>query len=117
MVVVLLKLTGNVASMQDRETVVMPRRADHISSAVRARLTIVKVMEFTSQTLRSGVVVLSDDAPKGLALLFLRGAPAIIRDLVQAASVPPNFNEVSYEPLAVHLPSCIFCLPLLAICL
>ena len=82
--------------MQDRETVVMPRRADHISSALRVRLSIVKVMEFTSQTLRSGVVVFSDDAPEGSALLFLRGAPAIIRGLVQAASVPRNFNEVSF---------------------
>ena len=56
-------------------------------------------MEFTSQTLRSGVVVWCDDAPKGSALLFLRGAPAVIRDLVQPASVPPDFNQVS-SPLA-----------------
>ena len=81
--------------MQDRETVVLPRQADQISSASLAKLSILKVMEFTSKTLRSGVVVWSDDAPKGAALLFLRGAPAMIRDLVQPASVPGNFNQVN----------------------
>lgn len=80
--------------MQDRKTVVLPRQADSTSPALMAKLSIVKVMEFTSQTLRSGVVVFSNDAPKGSALLFLRGAPAVIRDLVQPASVPANFNEV-----------------------
>ena len=44
---------------------------------------------------RSGVVVWSDDAPKGTALLFLRGAPTVIKDLVQPKSVPGDFNEVS----------------------
>ena len=45
--------------------------------------------------IRSGVVVWSDDAPKGTALLFLRGAPAVIKDLVQPESVPEDFNQVS----------------------
>ena len=40
------------------------------------------------------MVVWSDDAPKGAALLFLRGAPAVIKDLVQPESVPGAFNEV-----------------------
>lgn len=65
-----------------------------MSPSLQVKLSVVKAMEFTSQTLRSGVVVLSDDAPKGSALLFLRGAPAVIRDMVQTASVPPDFNQV-----------------------
>ena len=86
--------------MQDRETVVLPRRPDHTSNALLAKLSIVKVIEFTSQTLRSGVVVWSDDGPKGSALIFLRGAPSVIRDLVQPASVPADFNQVGLaQPL------------------
>ena len=81
--------------MQDRESVVLPRQPDHTSRALMAKLSIAKVLEFTSQTLRSGVVVWSDDGPKGSALLFLRGAPAVIWNMVQAASVPDNFNQVS----------------------
>lgn len=87
-------LTGSTVILQDRKTIVLPRKADNTSPALTAKLLIVKVMEFTSQTLRSGVVVSSDDAPTGSALLFLRGAPAVIRDLVQPASVPDNFSEV-----------------------
>ena len=82
-------------SMQDREHVVLPRRPDQTSANFSARLTIAKVMEFTSQTLRSGVVVFADDTPKDTALIFLRGAPTVIRDLVQPSSVPENFQQVS----------------------
>ena len=85
--------------MQDREHVVLPRQPDRTSSALLAKLAITKVMEFTSQTLRSGVVVWSDDGPKGSALLFLRGAPAVIRNLVQEASVPEDFNQVGKSNL------------------
>ena len=81
--------------VQDREHVVLPRQPDHTSEALLAKLSIAKAMEFTSQTLRSGVVVWSDDGPRGSALLFLRGAPAVIRDMVQPNTVPSDFNQVS----------------------
>ncbi len=74
---------------------VLPRQPDHTSEALLAKLSIAKVMDFTSQTLRSGVVVWSDDGPRGSALLFLRGAPAVIRDMVQPNTVPQDFNQVS----------------------
>ena len=83
------------ALVQDREHVVLPRRPDQACTAWVAKLSIAKVMEFTSQTLRSGVVVWADDGPKGAALFFLRGAPAVIRDLVQPSSVPADFSQVS----------------------
>ena len=88
--------------MQDREHVVLPRQPDNTSEALLAKLFIAKVMEFTSQTLRSGVVVWSDDAPRGSALLFLRGAPAVIRDMVQPNTVPPDFNQVSNDYCLVN---------------
>ncbi|DBA94074.1 TPA: hypothetical protein ACH3X1_001722 [Trebouxia sp. C0004] len=82
------------ARFLDREHVVLPRQPDHTSDALLAKLSIAKVMDFTSQTLRSGVVVWSDDGPKDSALLFLRGAPAVIRDMVQPNTVPQDFNQV-----------------------
>ena len=81
-------------NIQDREHVVLPRQPDRTSSALLAKLAITKVMEFTSETLRSGVVVWSDDGPQGSALLFLRGAPAVIRNLVEETTVPEDFNQV-----------------------
>lgn len=44
----------------------------------------------------SGVVVLSGDVPLGAALLFLRGAPRVIRRLVDPATIPHNFEEVCF---------------------
>ena len=80
--------------MQGRETVVLPRRPDARSPAENVKLSIQRQLEFSSQTLRSGVVVVSTDAPKGSALLFLRGAPAVIKSLVTPTSVPPDFDQV-----------------------
>lgn len=60
-------------------------------------LTIVKVFEFSSQTLRSGVVVLASDGPRNSARLFIRGAPAVIQDLVQPSSLPADFDEVIHS--------------------
>ena len=73
---------------------ILPRRPDAESALSMVKLSIVRVLEFSSQTLRSGAVVLSDDAPPGSALLFLRGAPAVIRSIVKPASVPPDFDQV-----------------------
>lgn len=73
---------------------VLPRRPNSLSENKLATLKILHVMEFDSQTLKSGVVILSDDAPRGGALLFVRGAPGAIKALVRPASVPTDFDEV-----------------------
>ena len=84
--------------MQDRATVVLPRQPtrSHPSSSL-AELSVVRVLEFSSNSLRSGVVVVSKGMPKGSALFFLKGAPVVIRQLVQSASVPANFDQVAAE--------------------
>lgn len=73
---------------------VLPRRPNARSAASTVKLSIMKVLGFSSETLRSGAVVLSEDAPHGSALLFLRGAPAVIKSLVDPATVPANFDQV-----------------------
>ena len=80
--------------MQDRDTVVMPRKPDAQFDSKMAVLRILRVIEFSSQTLRSGVVVRSDDAAAGTALLFLRGAPGVIKNLVVPSSLPADFDKV-----------------------
>ncbi|DBB02797.1 TPA: hypothetical protein ACH3X1_013629 [Trebouxia sp. C0004] len=79
--------------MQERDVIVLPRKPDHVSKSQTAKLTITKTLEFSSHTLRSGVVVMADDALPGSALLFIRGAPGIIKDLVQPSSVPADFEQ------------------------
>ena len=81
--------------VQDRDTVLLPVAAERRSSSRVARLTILKVLEFNTQTLKSGVVVRPDDADAGDALLFVRGAPGVIRALVKPESLPPDFHKVN----------------------
>ena len=80
--------------VQDRETVVLPRKADAASALNMATLSVHMALEFKSETLRSGAVVLSDDAPVGSALLFLKGAPAVIASLVDPDTIPADFQQV-----------------------
>lgn len=40
-------------------------------------------------------MVLSDHGPPGSALLYLKGAPDVISRMVQPASVPPDFQQVT----------------------
>ena len=82
--------------LQDRNTIVLPSTpADHHHLQVsKTRLSILRVFSFESRTMRSGVVAQSDQGPPGTALLFLKGAPDVIRHMVQPASVPPDFQQV-----------------------
>lgn len=80
--------------MQDRNQVTLPKSGKRHSQKRMTELTVVKVLEFSSQTLRSGVVAIVSDGLPGSARLFLTGAPAVIRDLVQPSSLPADFDEV-----------------------
>ena len=51
--------------------------------------------------MRSGAVVLSDRWPPGTALLFLKGAPDVIKGMVEAGSVPPDFQQVTNSMLVM----------------
>ncbi len=91
----LLRLcTHCVPVAQDRETVVLPRTPDTLPPARTVRLTMVRVFEFSSYSLRSGAVVIPSDVSDGSGLLFPRGAPDVIRSLVRQESVPPDFDKV-----------------------
>lgn len=85
--------------MQDRETVALPRTPDQHSAATQAKVSILRVLEFNPETLKSGSVVLSEDTPPGSALLFVRGAANVIKHLVQPTSVPPDFDQVRHTSL------------------
>jgi len=86
--------THCVPFAQEREMVVLPRTPDTLSPARTVRLSMVRVFEFSSHSLRSGAVVIPSDVSDGSGLLFLRGAPGVIRSLVRQESVPPDFDEV-----------------------
>ena len=105
--------------MQDRETVALPRKPDKHSAATQAKVSILRVLEFNPETLKSGSVVLSEDTPPGSALLFVRGAANVIKHLVHLTSVPPDFDQVRHTLLMptkfcnIRSLVCIACLTVL----
>ena len=78
--------------LQGSDRVALPLKGSLTSKAHTATLKILKVLEFNVQTLRSGVVV-RDRGDAGL--LFLRGSAGVIKSLVQPASIPSDFDQVT----------------------
>lgn len=71
---------------------------------------MLRVFEFNSQILKSGVVVSSDDTQPGTGLLFVKGAHTAIKALIAPASLPPDFDEVALPrpagPTLLSQPVC-----------
>lgn len=82
------------ALLQERDKVIVPRKPSRHCTKPTATLHILRTLEFSSQTLRSGVVAHASDGLPGVARLFIRGAPAVIADLVQPSSLPADFDQV-----------------------
>ena len=89
---------------QDKRRVTLPRLRDKHSRARTATLNIIRVLEFDPRLLKSGVVVMSGDAPASTALLFIKGAPSVVKATVVASSIPSGFAKVG------HMRLCKICL-------
>jgi len=77
--------------------VALPRKPDQHSGSRQAELHILRVLEFNPENLKCGAVALSNDAPLGAALFFVKGPPLVIKELVQPSTVPHDFDEVRKE--------------------
>ena len=73
----------------------LPRKPDQHSGSRQAELHILRVLEFNPENLKCGAVALSNDAPLGAALFFVKGPPLVIKELVQPSTVPHDFDEVT----------------------
>lgn len=97
--------------MQNRNTILLPDKAHGHSKTHTTKLSLLRVFSFQSHTLRSGAVVLSDPGPPGSALLYLKGAPDVISRMVQPASVPPDFQQVTVTHMhSMHVAADSLCM-------
>ncbi len=83
----------------------LPRKPNQHSRSRQAELRILRVLDFNPETLKCGSVALSNDAPPGAALFFVKGPPLVIKELVQPSTVPQDFDQV------IHLSARFNCLP------
>jgi len=92
--------------------VVLPHRASRKQDvSYLIKLRVIKRFEFTSQTMKSGALVVPEDAPAGTALLLVKGAPSVIKHMAKPGSVPENFDRVKYF-LLEELYCAVVCSPL-----
>ena len=63
-------------------------------SAHTTTLSILRRFEFESSLMRSGVVCTDSGGPPGSALLFVRGAPSTVEQLVGTGRIPADFRQV-----------------------
>lgn len=103
--------------MQGQNTVVLPHKASRKQDvSCPIKLNVIKRFEFTSQTMKSGAVVVPEDAPEGTALLLVKGAPNVIKHMARAGNIPDNYDGVIAR-LFLHLKMCAApCLKCIAIC-
>ena len=80
--------------VQGRDTIVLPRRPDHASQARVAKLQLLRAFQFNSQSLKSGMLVTSDDTGASRGLLFVKGAHTAIKSLLPQAALPADFDQV-----------------------
>ena len=72
----------------------LPLRREPGQPASLTKLQVLKRFEFEARLMRSGVVARDERSPLGTALLFVRGAPARIEQLVKGGILPSDFHEV-----------------------
>ena len=78
---------------------VLPHKASRLQEvSYLIKVEIIKRFEFTSQAMKSGTVIVPEDAPDDTALLLVKGAPSVIKHMARPGSVPDNFDRVNNLP-------------------
>ena len=57
-------------------------------------MNVLKRFEFESRLMRSGVVAVDSQGQPGTALLFVRGAPARVEQLIKGGVLPSDYQQV-----------------------
>ena len=57
-------------------------------------MKVLRQFGFDASLLRSAAVAADAEAPSSTAMLFLRGAPSIIGQLVSQDTLPPDYHQV-----------------------
>lgn len=80
--------------MQERDLVSLPLRVEPGRPTTITKLTVLKRFEFESRMMRSGVVAMDSEGQPGTALLFVRGAPARVEQLIKGGVLPSDYHQV-----------------------
>ena len=87
------QMKHKVPAIQERDVVSLPLRAKSTprAAAVPARFQVLKRFDFEPRLMRSGVIAAQHN---GTALLYVKGAPGMIKPLLREEPLPPDFQQV-----------------------
>ena len=88
---------------QERNLLSLPLRLQSDRPASLTKLQVLKRFEFEAQLMRSGVVAVDLEEDSNMALLFVRGAPARIEQLLQGGGLPTDYHQVGLRLQAMWL--------------
>lgn len=94
-----LRTSGNwlclrLSAVQGRNIVSLPLKLDGEHVACATTLRVLKRLEFDSQLLRSGVLAVDKSGSSDETVVFVRGAPSCIEQIMGKDKVPPNYRQV-----------------------
>ena len=79
--------------MQERNLVALPRKGGHKPSDQAVTLRVLRRFEFEATLMQSGVVAVDTDDPD-TGLLFVRGAPSTVEQLIRGGQIPADYRQV-----------------------
>ena len=88
-------LTAFTMTVQERNVVSLPLRPKSGGPASSTKLQVLKRFEFESRLMRSGVVATDSSGRHTKTLLFVRGAPAQIEQMIRGGVLPPDYQKVA----------------------
>ena len=100
--------------MQDQNVVSLPLKLKGKKSYKVATLHVLKRFEFEPRLLRSGVLAVDSVGSPGQALVFVRGAPESIQQVVGRDNLPADYCQVlmHFQPAhtrpRVQLRPCVY---------
>ena len=91
-------------TLQERNLVALPLNRGHRMADQVLTLQILRRFEFEASLMRSGVVAVDTDNPD-TGLLFVRGAPSTVEQLIRGGQIPADFRQVDHTSSSGQIPA------------
>ena len=87
--------------LQERNLVALPLNCGHKISDQVVTLQVLRRFEFDPALMRSGVVAVDCEDPE-TGLVFVRGAPSVVEQLVRGGHMPVDYRQANPTPYTLY---------------
>jgi len=90
--------------LQERNLVALPLNKGHRTADQVLTLQVLRRFEFEAPLMRSGVIAVDTNNPD-TGLLFVRGAPSTVEQLIRGGQIPADFRQVDHTSSSGQIPA------------